>query len=244
MKVLITRPRRDAEALAATLAARGIDSLIEPLTAIEFRRDGATVLSPLLAGTQAVLFTSANGARAFAAATTRRDLAILAVGDATAEAARDVGFDTVVSAGGNIEDLTRLAIDSLDPAKGALVHAAGSVVAGDLGGALTASGFTVRRAVLYDAVTSTAFSAPTQSALSRDEIEAALFFSPRNAATFVRLAAPLRVHCARIVAVGLSPAVAKPLSELPWRRIAIAPMPTEAALVATLHRSFETEPSP
>jgi len=244
MKVLITRPQRDAEALAAMLAARGIDSLIEPLSAIAFRRDGAEILTPLLAGAQAIVFTSANGARAFAAATTRRDLAVLAVGDATAKAARDAGFGTVASAGGNVEDLARLAIDTLDPPKGALVHAAGSVVAGDLSGALTASGFTVRRAVLYDATTSAALSAPTQAALSRDEIEAALFFSPRNAATFVRLATPLRDRCARIVAVGLSEAVAQPLGELPWRRIAVAPMPTEAALVATLHRNFETEPSP
>ena len=243
MKVLITRPQRDAETLAAILAARGIESLIEPLTAIECRRDGAAVLAPLLDGAQAILFTSANGARAFAAATPQRDLPALAVGDATAKAARDAGFATVASAGGTVEDLTRLAIATLAPMKGALIHAAGSVVAGDLGGALAASGFTVHRAVLYDAVTSDRLSDATDAALDRGEISAALFFSPRNATTFVKLAATRRDRCASVIAVGLSQAVAKPLSALPWRRIVIAAAPTETALVATLQESLEREAS-
>lgn len=241
MKVLVTRAERDAETLARTLGARGIGSVIEPLMTIRFVPQSAQVLAPFLDGVQAVLFTSANGARSFAAATTRRDLKVFAVGDATAAAARAAGFAAVASAGGNVEDLAALVIAALKPKDGALVHAAGSVTAGDLAGLLGAAGFTLRRAILYEAVLSESLSETTSAALRNDEIAAALFFSPRNAATFVRLAAGLRSHCARIVAVAMSAAVAAALDALPWRRIVVASSPNEAALLQALERSLETE---
>ncbi|HEX3500031.1 MAG TPA: uroporphyrinogen-III synthase, partial [Stellaceae bacterium] len=142
MQALITRPIEDAGTLAAALAARGVTAVSEPLLAIR-QRAGARVA---LAGLQAVLLTSANGARALGRVTTRRDLAILAVGDATAQTARALGFSEIASAGGDVEDLARLAVARLDPGAGALLHVAGSVVAGDLAGRLAAAGFRVERA--------------------------------------------------------------------------------------------------
>src|SRR5258708_37900290 len=84
-------------------------------------------------GVQALLFTSANGARAGAAATARRDIPVFAVGDATAATARKLGFAEVASAGGAVDDLAALVEGRLDPAHGTLLHAAGSALAGDLG---------------------------------------------------------------------------------------------------------------
>src|SRR5436190_3350578 len=130
MRILLARPREDAERLAPKLTGRGHEVLIEPLINI-VPVPGANVP---LDGVQAVLFTSANGARAFSTASDRRDLQVLAVGEATAEAARGLGFANVESAGGDARDLARLARDRLDPANGALLHAAGSAVAGDLAG--------------------------------------------------------------------------------------------------------------
>src|SRR4029077_12430516 len=114
------------------------------------------------------------------------------------------GFATVVIAGGNVEDLAARVIASLKPADGALIHAAGSVTAGDLAGLLGAAGFTLRRAVLYEAVAADELSNAARMALERGEIGAAMFFSPRNAATFVRLAAGSRSACTQIIAVALS----------------------------------------
>ena len=240
MKVLVTRAEDDAEKLAAQLAARGYESVIEPLMTIHFRREAAPELAPFLDGVQAVLFTSANGVRAFAAATARRDFRVFAVGDATAGAARKAGFADVASAGGAIEDLAKLVIGRLKPKDGALFHAAASVTAGDLQGLLEATGFAVRRAVLYEAVPSERLSDTSRQAIARREIDAALFFSPRNAATFVRLAAGLEEGCKHMTAVALSPAVAEKLAPLPWHRVAVAAAPHEAALLAALESSMAT----
>ncbi|HKT20547.1 MAG TPA: uroporphyrinogen-III synthase [Stellaceae bacterium] len=243
MKVLVTRPEGEAQRLAATLAARGIESLIEPLIAIRFRPEGAEVLAPFLADAQAALFTSANGARAFAAATARRDFRIFAVGETTASTARDAGFTRIESAKGNVGELAARVIARLKPGDGALIHAAGSVTAGDLGDVLGAAGFTLRRTVLYEAVAAEGLSPALRDALRRRELAAALFFSPRTAAIFVHLAAGLETHCAPLVAVAFSPAVAAALEPLPWRRIAVASSPQEAELLRALERSLETEQS-
>jgi uroporphyrinogen-III synthase len=239
MKVLVTRPAEDAEALAATLRARGIEPLIEPLLTIELIEDGARRLAPLLEGAQAALFTSANGVRAFAAATTLRGLPAFAVGDATAAAARAAGFATVESAGGAVGDLARLVAAKLQPDAGALVHAAASSVAGDLAGALSRIGYEVRRAVLYEAVPASRLSETARQALTEGAIDLALFFSPRTAATFVRLAEAdgLAATCSKVTALALSPAVAAALVACEWRSVAIAEAPTEASLLAAVERA-------
>jgi uroporphyrinogen-III synthase len=238
MKVLVTRAEGDAEALAARLAERGHHSVIENLMTIRFRPDAARGIAPFLDGVQAILFTSANGVRAFADASKRREFRAFAVGDATAAAARAAGFTDVTSAGGAVDDLAKLVIGGLKPKAGALFHAAASVTAGDLQGLLEAAGFAVRRAVLYEAAPSARLSDATRAAIARHEIDAALFFSPRNAATFVRLATGLEEDCKHMVAVALSSAVAEKLAPLPWRRVAVAAAPNEAALLAALETSM------
>src|SRR5665213_3569086 len=105
-----TRPPADAASLAQALAARGIEPVLEPLLAIRQAPDAAALLAGLLPGIQALLFTSANGLRAFALASSRRDIAVLAVGDATAQAARDAGFVDIESAEGDVADLADLVV--------------------------------------------------------------------------------------------------------------------------------------
>ena len=229
---LVTRPAADAAPLVEALERRGFDVLLEPLLAIE-PVEGAAVD---LAGVQGVLATSANGVRALAQATGRRDLPLWAVGDATARAAREMGFATVESAGGDVESLAALVAARLDPNAGALLHVAGTQLAGDLAGRLGEAGFAVRRAVLYEARPATALSPGLEEALRAGRVAAAAFFSPRTAATFASLiATPERAALLRgAVAYALSAAVAERLAALPWRAVRAAARPTQDALLAAV----------
>jgi uroporphyrinogen-III synthase len=234
MRILVTRPREESERLARRLEAKGHDVLIEPLFTIEPQPD-----EPLdLDGVRALLMTSANGVRAFAQRSPRRDLRVFAVGDATAEMARASGFGDVESAGGDVDDLARLVCDRVRPEDGALLHAAGSVVAGDLAGALEAAGFTVRRAVLYRAEPVPAFSDAAAGALRDGRLDVVMFFSPRTARVFVSLARAAGVEgaAAHMALLGLSPAVVDAAGELPWAVREAAEAPTEDALVAAVDR--------
>jgi uroporphyrinogen-III synthase len=157
MRALITRPRAEAERLAALLAPLGIAAVVEPLIAVSER----AVEAPDLGGVQAVLCTSANGVRALARASAERSVALFAVGDATAARARAEGFRHVESAGGDVEDLAYLVSRRLKPQGGRLLHVAGSEVAGELAKSLADGGFAVERMVLYEAQAAEAISPGT-----------------------------------------------------------------------------------
>jgi uroporphyrinogen-III synthase len=231
-RILITRPREDAEPLAAELVRRGFSALVQPM--LEIRTLDGPPLN--LEGVQALLCTSANGVRATAARTTRRDLPVLAVGDATARAARDAGFAHVESAGGDVEGLARLAARRLEPAAGRLLHAAGTAVAGDLAGDLGRAGFTVERHVLYAAEPVTELGHDAVQGLYAGTIDAVLFFSPRTGRSFVKVVqkAGLADRLGGVVALCLSEAVGTAVRTVDWQAIHVARQPDQAALLDLL----------
>ena len=231
---LVTRPREDSASLTAALERRGFVVQAEPLLEIHTR----TGVRLDLDGVQGYLATSANGVRALAANGAPRDLPVWAVGDATARTAHDLGFSRVESAKGDAATLTRLVAGRVDPHAGALLHAAGTKVAGDLSGGLGALGYAIRREILYEARTVPALSPPLIAALQTEAVDLALFFSPRTAATFVTLAAAAGcLEAGRAVAAyALSGAVAQALEPMPWRQILTAERPEQDSLLACIER--------
>jgi uroporphyrinogen-III synthase len=231
---LVTRPRAEAAGLAEALAARGIEAVVEPLLDIRYR----DMPAPDLAGVQAILCTSANGVRALARLTAERAVPLFAVGEASAVRARNEGFARVENAGGTVADLVRLARQRLDPEAGRLLHVAGSVVAGDLAGELRAHGFTVDRAVVYEACPAAALGDATVRALGAGRIDFALFFSPRTAAIFARLAERAGVAKAigPLTAFSLSAAADAALGALRFRERHVAERPDQRGLLAALDR--------
>jgi uroporphyrinogen-III synthase len=233
MRVLITRPRHDAEELAARLHALGHSTFIEPLIDIVIREG-----PPLdLDGVQALLFTSANGSRAAAARTAERAIPVVAVGPATAAAARAAGFLNVVeSQGEGVAGLAAHVRTTLTPGKGTLLHLAGTVTAGDLVVSLSPHGFVVRWETLYEARAAGSISGALSAELGAGSIAAAMFFSPRTANLFVALiaAAGLAPACRTITALALSEAVANALAPLAFRRISVAAKPETGAMLELL----------
>ena len=219
LRVAITRAEPEASRTAARVRARGAEAIVAPLIAIvpcgyDTNTEGA----------QAIIFTSTNGVRAFPDARGARDRLVLTVGDATAEAAREAGFNDVRSADGDVNALVALAKRELDPARGKLIHIAGDHVAGDLGGELRAAGFSVERRLAYASVAA----APLPEALN-GPLDIVLFHSPRAAQRFIELGAP---NAANLVAGCMSAAIAEAAGKVSWKRIITAPRPREDDLLA------------
>jgi uroporphyrinogen-III synthase len=241
MHALITRPLEDAKPLAQLLAGRGVECTVEPL--LEIAPHPEAVID--LAGVQALLFTSANGVRAFAAKSSRRDLKVLTVGDGSATVAREVGFSDVTAAGGDVDTLADLVIRTLDPKAGPLFHGAASVLAGDLQGKLEAAGFTLRRVVLYEAKTATTLSHETRMNLALGGIDMVLLFSPRTARTFAELwRAADAPSLGKTTALCLSAAVAREIADLGWQRVDTAASPDQPAMLSLVEAEIERRTPP
>jgi uroporphyrinogen-III synthase len=219
MRVAVTRALPEAERTAERIREMGHEALVAPLLTIV-----PCAYDTNIGGAQALLFTSTNGVRAFSNAGNALDIAVLTVGDATAEAARAAGFTNVRSADGDVVALAALAKDALDPAAGKLVHIAGDHIAGDINGVLTAEGFTIDRRLAYASVAASklpdAFTQP---------LDLVLFHSARAAEKLTTLGAR---NAAQLTCACLSTAVAEAARKAPWRRIIVAPAPREDTLLA------------
>ena len=238
MRLLLTRPEPDAARTAAALFARGHAVVLSPLLRIEPVPD-ADLGSPPWG---AVLVTSANAARAVAAHQRHAELIRLplyAVGRRSAEAGRAAGFGSVASAEGDAAALARLVAAGV-PRDHPLLYLAGEERAADLEGLLAAQGFAVRTSVVYRAVAETQLSADAQAALAAGEIDAVLHFSARSAQAFLAaieaqgLAAALAGRLLNLRHFCLSQGVAAPLRAAGVAAIAIAPEPSESALLDLL----------
>jgi uroporphyrinogen-III synthase len=235
MRVLLTRPLEDSRALAEILEPDGIEALIWPLTRIV-----PTVMElklPLRTG--GLLFTSANGVRAFAALVERRDLPALCVGRATAEVARKAGFRNCFSANGDARALADLARRSgIDD----FFHPRGHDTAGDLAGWLAGTGQRVTEAVLYEAQETGPPPASIGALLNRGKIDLVTVWSSRGAAILARQLANSGAKLQDTDLLAISPAAAQPLGASGFRRILVAEAPDRAAMLAKIRAYSTPEP--
>ena len=222
LRIAITRALPEAERTAEAVRALGAEPVLAPLLTIV-----PCAYNTNVEGAHALIFTSSNGVRAFPDVRRARDCIVLAVGGATAEAARAAGFVDVRGADGDVASLAALAQRELDPKAGKLIHIGGEHVAGDLAGQLQTAGFSVERRVAYSARAAIALPAAFSGRL-----DIVLFHSTRAAETFVSLGAP---GAAQLTAGCISTAVAE-AAKAPWRRVIVSPAPREDAFLAAALR--------
>jgi uroporphyrinogen-III synthase len=220
MKLIITRPQKDAELLARRLAERGHTCVCVPLIEIIPRCGVETPHQ----NWQAIIFTSANAIRSLQDTSTLRHHAAFVVGPQSAAAAQAEGFDKIVTCGGDMPGLVSHITKTLTPGKGPLLYVSGSVTSGDLTTELGASGFTVIRVIAYDAVPTS----PTELHGHAANADGVLLYSARSANLWMAAtqgAKPVTHFC-------LSQNVASQLPDSVPKRI--APTPNDEGMFTLL----------
>lgn len=243
MAILVTRPAPDNERTAATLRARGHDVLLAPMLRFEpvaFHLDPDRKLS-------ALIVTSANALRALAdhpEQTRLLTLPVFAVGERTAQAAREAGFADVTAAGGDASSLRELVLAQARARHlkktQCLLYLAASDRARDLGDDLGARGFDVATVIAYRMAMIDDLPATASAAFAAGTIEAVLHYSARSARAFL---AAIRLAGVEISALGLphcciSEAVATVLRDGGATQVAVARVPDEDAMVEALARAL------
>jgi uroporphyrinogen-III synthase len=228
LTVWITRAEPAASETAERVAAHGHSPVVQPLLTLERLPHPQMDLHDV----RALAFTSANGVRAFAAASPERDFRVFAVGAATAEAAKAAGFRSVLSGDGDVAALAaRIATRSLELRGGVVLNPGPVEPAGDLAGALQKAGVEARAVALYDTVP-----APLDPAFLANlaNIDMVLLHSAKAARALAKI---VRRHPApQLRAVCLSKAVARPVAKIGLAEVAASPIPVEAALLNLLDR--------
>jgi uroporphyrinogen-III synthase len=238
MTVLVTRPQPDADTTATALRARGFEPLIAPMLQFEARPlkpDGDIRFA-------AIIVTSANALRALkddAALVPLLALPLYAVGEKTAETARETGFGKVISADGDAGSLRDLIAKRGKPGD-PLLYLAGADLARDLAGELGARGFTVVTQTTYRMVPVRELPQAAAEAIGAGAVEAVLHYSRRSARAFAEAArsSGVEVTALSLPQCCLSEAVATVIRDCGANRVVTAAKPDEIALFETLERAI------
>lgn len=232
MRVLVIRPAEDGEHLTQLLRERGHEPILSPALDIHF--EGGPCLS--LAGAQAIVATSANGVRALAGRTEERKIPVFAVGPQTAEAAHTAGFAVVRDAHGDSKTLAEKVSQWTSAGDGKLLYATGDVSADDFVNQLLQQGFHVEVLRLYRTIERAALSDAAAAALRSENIDTAMFFSPRSARVFVNqvIRAGLEKECGKVGAMCISTAAANALRSLRFSDIRVAAQPNRGSILDLL----------
>lgn len=215
MKVWVTRTRPGAQRTAARLISAGLEPVIDPV--LEVRPlEGRIALD----GVEALAFTSPNAVQIFADLSDERQLTTYAVGRATRETLEAMGFQRILTAGGDVVSLAeRLRQDR----PGRVLHPAPAAPAADLAALCAKDGVEIHVQTIYETVP-----IRPETALGTDDLRAVMIHSPRAAAVLARIAAD---HLSSLTVAALSAACVEPIRAIRCRRIVIAPFPDDESLV-------------
>jgi uroporphyrinogen-III synthase len=224
LRIWITRALPAAEATAERVREMGHAPLVDPLMEVSALHAVAD-----LSGIAALAFTSANGVRAFQAASPERDLTVFAVGEATAKAARDAGFTRVQASAGDVRTLSAMIGGQAADIHGMVLHLSAREPADDLSSLLTRRNVPSRRLDLYETVEIM----PDSALASLAEIDVVLVHSPKAGR---RLAALLALMINDFEGDGptfccISANTAEPLVLLGLEKVRIAAFPDEAGVL-------------
>lgn len=228
--ILVTRQEPDASATVARLAALGRAGLAAPMLTIE----AVPARLPPAREVQALILGSINAVRHLPARF--RSLPLLAVGDATAEAALARGFARADSAAGDARDLAALASRRLDPGGAPLLLATARGAGGPLAADLRARGFRVLRRVTYLARPLPVLPPEAAAALAEGRVGHVLFFSGSAARVFGRVARARRLThtLPGVTALAISPAAAAIIAPLGFGAVLTAARPDQDSLLRLL----------
>jgi uroporphyrinogen-III synthase len=209
-RVLVLRPEPGARATVERARAQGLDAVAIPL----FKIEPVRWETPGAAGFDGLLLTSVNAVRCGREQIeSLRGLPVYAVGGATAEAAREAGFDIAATGESGVDRL----LDSIDPDL-KLLHLCGEARREPEGARQTITSLAVYRAVAIEAP-----ELPTDGVV--------LVHSPRAG----RRLAELVDDRSRLAIAAISPTAAEEAGD-GWAAVEAAEQPNDDALLALAER--------
>ena len=243
MAVLVTRPHPDDEATAAGLRAKGLEVLRAPM----LRFEPVAFHDDLDARYGAVIVTSANAVRGLTPHLTGSrllKLPLFAVGEHTAGAARDVGFENVIPANGDATALRELMLASVKAKElkkaSTLLYLAGADLARDLAGELGERGFSVVTHTTYRMIPVASLPRDVCDAFAANQVEAVLHYSRRSARAFLEAVrtAGVEISALAIPQCCISAAVASVVRDAGAPQVTVAASPDENTLFEALDRAL------
>ncbi len=145
MHILLTRPLQDCSEMILKFQSLGNKVSHLPL----LRIDKVNYNKIDLLNLKGIIFTSANAVNFFDMKTIDKKILCFCVGNATEKKARSIGFQNVIAAEGNVENLMELILRNFDQKDGKMIYVSGETVSINLDKELIKEGYDVERVINY-----------------------------------------------------------------------------------------------
>ena len=145
MHILLTRPLEDCTEMIIKFKSLGHQVSHIPLLTLD-KVDYEKINSLNFKG---IIFTSANSIKFLDLKSIDKNTLCFCVGSSTEKKARGVGFQNVIAAEGNVENLKELILQNFNQKDGNLIYISGETVSADLDQQLLKEGYNIKRIINY-----------------------------------------------------------------------------------------------
>ncbi|MFL2854664.1 MAG: uroporphyrinogen-III synthase [Candidatus Pelagibacter sp.] len=181
MHILLTRPLEDCSEMILKFKSLGHQVSHLPLLVVE-KVNYDSVNFPSFGG---IIFTSANAIKFLDLKGIDKKILCFCVGEATEKTARNNGFQNVIAAEGNVENLKELILQNFDKKDGSLIYISGETVSTDLDQQLLKVGYNVKRIVNYRTSHNKNFNEEFVKELKQKMPDIVYVYSQNSAASFL-----------------------------------------------------------
>ena len=181
MHILLTRPLEDCSEMILKFKSLGHQVSHLPLLVVE-KVNYDSVNFPSFGG---IIFTSANAIKFLDLKSIDKKILCFCVGEATEKTARNNGFQNVIAAEGNVENLKELILQNFDKKDGSLIYISGETVSTDLDQQLLKVGYNVKRIVNYRTLHNKNFNEEFVEELKQKMPDIVYVYSQNSAASFL-----------------------------------------------------------
>ena len=181
MHILFTRPLEDCSEMILKFKSLGHQVSHLPLLKI----DKVNYQDKSFLDFKGIIFTSANAIKFLNVKQIDKNIICFCVGNATEKKARSVGFQKVISAEGNVENLKELILQNFTPKDGKLIYISGETISIDLDQQLLNEGYNIKRIINYRTIHNDRFDEKFINELKQKIPDIVYIYSQNSASSFL-----------------------------------------------------------
>jgi len=182
MHILLTRPLEDCSEMILKFQSLGHQVSHIPLLRIKKVNHEEIDFSDF----KGIIFTSANSIKFLDIRKIDKNLLCFCVGEATEKKARSLGFQNVISAEGNVENLKELILQNFEKKNGKLIYISGEKISIELDQMLLDEGYEIKRIINYQTTHNDKFDEKFVKTLKSNMPDIVYVYSQNSAFSFLK----------------------------------------------------------
>ena len=217
MHILLTRPLEDCSEMIVKFKSLGHQVSHLPLLNIDKVNYDEINFSEY----KGIIFTSANAVKFLEHRKIDKQILCFCVGIATEKQARSIGFQNVIAAEGNVENLKELVLQNFDQKNGKLIYVSGETISVDLDRQLVREGYNIKRIVNYRTIHNQNFDENFVKELKLNMPDMVYVYSQNSALSFLNF---IKIHQSESLWMDtnlmcISEKTSSILNEIKWKKI-------------------------